>query len=437
MKRRACVLSLILPILAGAANIPQPLLPEGVGVNIHFVTGQAKDLDLIAAAGFRFVRMDFHWQATETSKGQYNWVGYDELLANLDQRGLGAILILDYSHPLYEETVTCPHPITGQPHQTTASPQHPASVAAFAHWAAAATKHFQGRRILWEIWNEPNGHFWSPKPDAQQYATLALATAKAIREADPQATIIGPASAGFPWEFLETFLKSGVLEYLGEDAQTDVILLYLEELQNGRALMEVARRITRGPNAKPILAIKSGRTPQGADAAASHTGSLAGEDAICDAVFRESGIVRVGSIEEAVVVLAEYGDEAKIIAGGQSLMPMLAFRMAAPKLLVDIGPIATLRRISVDDRGVTLGALVRWCDIERHVELSHAHPLLVEAIKHVAHYQIRNRGTVGGSLAHATWVLAMFAVKGHLDRLEQQGKIRPIAGAHPGKWQLA
>ena len=111
--------------------------------------------------------------------------------------------------------------------------------------------------------------------------------------------------------------------------------------------------------------------------------------------------VRVGSVEEAVVLLAEHGDEAKIIAGGQSLMPMLAFRMAAPKLLVDIGPIATLGRISVDDRGVTLGALVRWCDIERHAELSHAHPLLVEAIKHVAHYQIRNRGTVGGSLAHA------------------------------------
>src|SRR5262249_34575304 len=110
---------------------------------------------------------------------------------------------------------------------------------------------------------------------------------------------------------------------------------------------------------------------------------------------------RVHSVEEAVALLAEHYDEAKIIAGGQSLMPMLAFRMAAPKLLVDIGSITTLRRISVDDRGVTLGALVRWRDIERHAELSHAHPLLVESVKHVAHYQIRNRGTVGGSLAHA------------------------------------
>jgi carbon-monoxide dehydrogenase medium subunit len=110
---------------------------------------------------------------------------------------------------------------------------------------------------------------------------------------------------------------------------------------------------------------------------------------------------RAGSVEEAVALLAKHGDDAKIIAGGQSLMPMLAFRMAVPRLLVDIGSIGTLRGIEIAERGVTLGALVRWCDIERHPRLSHAHPLLVEAIKHVAHYQIRNRGTVGGSLAHA------------------------------------
>jgi len=110
---------------------------------------------------------------------------------------------------------------------------------------------------------------------------------------------------------------------------------------------------------------------------------------------------RAESVDEAVALLAKHGDEAKIIAGGQSLMPMLAFRMAEPRLLVDIGSISKLRGIEISERGVTLGALVRWCDIERQPELSHAHPLLLEAIKHVAHYQIRNRGTVGGSLAHA------------------------------------
>jgi len=97
--------------------------------------------------------------------------------------------------------------------------------------------------------------------------------------------------------------KAGVTEielfdYLHQDLQTDVILLYLEELRDGRGLIEAARRVSRGDHPKPILAIKSGRTPQGADAAASHTGSMAGEDAICGAVFSEAGIVRVASIEE-------------------------------------------------------------------------------------------------------------------------------------------
>ncbi len=92
--------------------------------------------------------------------------------------------------------------------------------------------------------------------------------------------------------------EMGLLDYLHHDKQTDVILLYLEELRDGRALIETARRVTRGDNPKPILAIKSGRTPQGADAASSHTGSLAGEDAICEAVFSEAGIIRANTIEE-------------------------------------------------------------------------------------------------------------------------------------------
>jgi hypothetical protein len=90
----------------------------------------------------------------------------------------------------------------GEQHKTTASPQHPESVAAYAKWTAATVKHFSGRKIIWEIWNEPNIHFWQPKPDAQQYAALALTSCQAIREADPHATIVGPATSGFPWEFL-------------------------------------------------------------------------------------------------------------------------------------------------------------------------------------------------------------------------------------------
>jgi carbon-monoxide dehydrogenase medium subunit len=107
------------------------------------------------------------------------------------------------------------------------------------------------------------------------------------------------------------------------------------------------------------------------------------------------------TIAEAVKLLASSDGNAKVISGGQSLMPMLAFRLAAPGLLVDLKHLKNLDRIQIGEDGVRLGAKVRWCDIESDGRLSASHPLLAEAIKHVAHYQIRNRGTVGGSMAHA------------------------------------
>ena len=107
------------------------------------------------------------------------------------------------------------------------------------------------------------------------------------------------------------------------------------------------------------------------------------------------------TIAEAIALLAARGGEAKPIAGGQSLVPMLAFRLTAPTLLVDLRKLSELRQIKITDAGVTLGAMVRWCDILNEPPLRRAHPLLVAAVEHIAHYQIRNRGTVGGSLAHA------------------------------------
>jgi polysaccharide biosynthesis protein PslG len=196
------------------AGLPESTLPAGVGVNIHFNRGHEKDLDMIAVAGFKFVRMDLSWAETEGKKDEFDWSAYDELTANLDRRGIRAYYILDYSNPLYEESANNRNPVTGQQERSTISPQHPDSLAAYARWAAAAAKHFQGRGVILEIWNEPNISFWKPKPDVQQYTALALAACRAIREADPQATIVAPATSEFPWDFLETFLKSGVLEYL-------------------------------------------------------------------------------------------------------------------------------------------------------------------------------------------------------------------------------
>jgi aerobic carbon-monoxide dehydrogenase medium subunit len=107
------------------------------------------------------------------------------------------------------------------------------------------------------------------------------------------------------------------------------------------------------------------------------------------------------TIAEAIALLAAHGGEAKPIAGGQSLVTMLAFRLTAPTLLVDLRKLSELRQIKITDAGVTLGAMVRWCDILNEPPLRQAHPLLVAAVEHIAHYQVRNRGTVGGSLAHA------------------------------------
>jgi len=194
-----------------AADLPEPMLPQGVGVNIHFTRGHEKDLDLIAAAGFKVVRMDFTWSAIERKKGEYDWSAYDELTANLEKHGLRPMYIFDYSNRLYEDEVISPNPVFGKLQRDVASPQHPGSVDAFARWAATAANRYRGRRVLWEIWNEPNIGFWKPRPDVRQYAELVRATCKAVRQADPHATIVAPASSGIPLDFLEKLFAAGVL----------------------------------------------------------------------------------------------------------------------------------------------------------------------------------------------------------------------------------
>jgi carbon-monoxide dehydrogenase medium subunit len=107
------------------------------------------------------------------------------------------------------------------------------------------------------------------------------------------------------------------------------------------------------------------------------------------------------TLREVMDILTRRRGEARVLAGGQSLLPLLAFRMAAPSILVDLRRIPALDRISISADAIEIGAKVRWCDIEESKPLRAAHPLLVTAVDHVAHYPIRSRGTVGGSLAHA------------------------------------
>lgn len=107
------------------------------------------------------------------------------------------------------------------------------------------------------------------------------------------------------------------------------------------------------------------------------------------------------SVDEAVAVLAAHEGEAKIIAGGQSLVPMLNFRLLAPSVLVDINRIPELSGIEADGEDLRVGALTRHHALETSELVRERLPVLAEAMKHVAHLAIRNRGTIGGSLAHA------------------------------------
>jgi CO/xanthine dehydrogenase FAD-binding subunit len=108
------------------------------------------------------------------------------------------------------------------------------------------------------------------------------------------------------------------------------------------------------------------------------------------------------SLEQALALKAEYGDEARFLAGGQSLLPTLNFRLIEPAVLIDINPLTELAgvRKSAPD-SLHIGALTRYRDLERDAAAARNLPLVAEALPHIAHPQIRNRGTIGGNLAHA------------------------------------
>lgn len=110
---------------------------------------------------------------------------------------------------------------------------------------------------------------------------------------------------------------------------------------------------------------------------------------------------RATSVANALELLAAHGDRAKVLSGGQSLMPAMNLRLISPELIVDIGELAELRGIAVNGRTLRIGALTRHVDLQRSPDIAAHAPLLTEAIAHVAHPAIRNRGTIGGSLAHA------------------------------------
>jgi len=137
------------------------------------------------------------------------------------------------------------------------------------------------------------------------------------------------------------------------------------------------------------------------------------------------------SLDEVLEVLAERPDDAKVLAGGQSLIPLLNFRLAQPTLLVDVNRLPGLDGVAVASDGeLRLGALARQGRLERDPNVAERAPLLAAALPHVAHPQIRNRGTLGGSLAHADPAAELPAVALALDarlRLARRGGERWVA----------
>ena len=110
---------------------------------------------------------------------------------------------------------------------------------------------------------------------------------------------------------------------------------------------------------------------------------------------------RATSTVEACELLRRHGDEAKILAGGQSLVPMMAMRLVRPAWLIDINEISALKFVNIEKDAVRVGACTRQCTVERDQALAVRVPLLAQALAWVGHVQTRNRGTIGGSLAHA------------------------------------
>jgi CO/xanthine dehydrogenase FAD-binding subunit len=121
------------------------------------------------------------------------------------------------------------------------------------------------------------------------------------------------------------------------------------------------------------------------------------------------------SLDGALEVLADGGADAKVLAGGQSLIPLMNFRLARPSLLVDLNHVGELAHVKFHTEGVAIGAMTRQATVERHGHLRQTQPLLHEAIGWVGHPAIRTRGTVGGSLAHADPAAELPAVAVCLD----------------------
>lgn len=191
---------------------------QGMGINIHTHASFPQTLEPIQVVGFKVIRTNLYWSHIETSKGEYDWSNYDKLIKKMDEAGIRPLLSLSFSNLLYEPSVRVRSSSVGDTRTRIAAPASEVSIKAFADFAAAAAKRYKKSNVIWEIWNEPNYYyFWAPEPNPSLYASLASRACEAIKLADPNATVVGPSSAGTPFdddyiEWWRPFLKNSSLE---------------------------------------------------------------------------------------------------------------------------------------------------------------------------------------------------------------------------------
>ena len=142
--------------------------------------------------------------------------------------------------------------------------------------------------------------------------------------------------------------------------------------------------------------------------------------------------VRPASLGEALGVLRQRGDDAKVLAGGQSLVPLMNFRLARPAVIVDLNGLSDLAYIRPSNGSLTLGAMTRQRTIEKSAEVRERAPLLAEATPLIGHLPIRTRGTIGGSLVHADpaaeYPVVMVAMDAEMTLVREGGTRRVLAG---------
>ena len=194
----AFALFLLTPLAICAPVDLDTSIPGSIGMNIHFVDPRPGEMEMLAAAGVRWVRIDFAWENTEVAPGQYDFSAYDRMVTTLASYKISPYFILDYANKLYDNGL---------------SPYTEEGRRAFANWASAAVEHFKGRGIIWELYNEPNFRFWRPKPNVHDYILLALEVGEAIRAVAPQGGLCRSGDLTDRLQFPRCLLQSGLLNY--------------------------------------------------------------------------------------------------------------------------------------------------------------------------------------------------------------------------------